>query len=204
MKKILVYGDSNVWGDNFITGRRIPDEKQWVNILEKELPNYQFYQEGLPGRVAGALEDSKKYKNGKDTFLATYKTCAPVDIVIIALGTNDLQEKYARTGKNILNDLMWYKNCINELFSEDEDKIKYFINESLPKIIYISPVVFDIRKASDIFNEKSNREREKLNELAKKDLDNWIDIGKLPLFDDGIHLNFEGHAQIAKIIKEAI
>ena len=37
MKKVLIYGDSNVWGDNFITGVRIPDDKQWPIILQKKL-----------------------------------------------------------------------------------------------------------------------------------------------------------------------
>ena len=57
MKKILIYGDSNVWGDNFITRKRISDELQWSNILQKELGNdYKILQEGLPGRVAGSLK----------------------------------------------------------------------------------------------------------------------------------------------------
>ena len=30
MKKILVYGDSNTWGDNFITGQRIPEDRKSV------------------------------------------------------------------------------------------------------------------------------------------------------------------------------
>lgn len=37
MKKILIYGDSNTWGDNFFLGRRIDDDKQWANILQKKL-----------------------------------------------------------------------------------------------------------------------------------------------------------------------
>lgn len=45
MKKILIYGDSNTWGDNFITGERIPEEKQWVNILRTKYENkYRFFQ----------------------------------------------------------------------------------------------------------------------------------------------------------------
>lgn len=98
MKRILIYGDSNVWGDNFILGERIPHEKQWVNILSEKLgSDYKIYQEGLPGRLAGNNEEEKKYKNGKDTFLSTFRTCAPVDILIIALGTNDLQIKYNKS-----------------------------------------------------------------------------------------------------------
>ena len=32
MEKILIYGDSNTWGDNFITGERIPEEKKAMQI----------------------------------------------------------------------------------------------------------------------------------------------------------------------------
>ena len=47
MKKILIYGDSNTWGDNFILGKRIPDEKQWANILQRDLKDsFKIIQEG--------------------------------------------------------------------------------------------------------------------------------------------------------------
>ena len=61
MKKILIYGDSNTWGDNFCTGIRIPDDKQWVNILRKKLgDNFVIFQEGLPGRLAGNEEKERQ------------------------------------------------------------------------------------------------------------------------------------------------
>ena len=110
MKKILVYGDSNTWGDNFITGMRIPDNKQWVNILKDKYQNkFIFLQEGLPGRIAGNEECEKEYKNGKDSFISTFRVNAPVDIVIISLGTNDLQKKYNKSAEQIINDLNWYR-----------------------------------------------------------------------------------------------
>ena len=37
MRKILIYGDSNTWKDNFITGERIPGNKQWPYILKAKL-----------------------------------------------------------------------------------------------------------------------------------------------------------------------
>lgn len=123
MKKILVYGDSNTWGDNFITGKRIADEKQWVNILREKYSNdYMFLQEGLPGRLAGNEEETKIYKNGQDTFISTFRTNAPVDTIIISLGTNDLQLKYNKSSEKIINDLLWYKEKLEESFSDEEDK----------------------------------------------------------------------------------
>lgn len=125
MKKILIYGDSNTWGDNFLTGERIPEEKQWVNILRIKYKNkYQFFQEGLPGRIAGNEETIKTYKNGKDTFISTFRTNAPVDKVIIAFGTNDLQVKYQKTTDKIIEDLLWYKKQIEETQTVENNNFK--------------------------------------------------------------------------------
>lgn len=39
MKSILIYGDSNVWGDGDPPGKRIPMQCQWANILRSKLNN---------------------------------------------------------------------------------------------------------------------------------------------------------------------
>ena len=177
MKKILVYGDSNTWGDNFIEGSRIPDDKQWVNILRE------------------------KYKNGKDTFLSTFRTNAPVDIVIISLGTNDLQIKYNKTAQQIIDDLNWYKEVLEESFSDIDDKKKYF-NNKMPRIIYILPINFDYKvNASVVFNEKSESKRQEIIKYFSK-YDNVIVGNDLELFDDGIHLNYEGHKKMSELVED--
>ncbi len=201
VKKVLIYGDSNTWGDNFITGKRIPDEKQWVNILKnKYSKDYIFLQEGLPGRLAGNEEIIKPYKNGKDTFISTFRTNAPVDIVIISLGTNDLQIKYNKKSKDIINDLLWYKNKLEESFEDEEDKIKYF-NNKMPKIIYILPINFDYKvNASVIFDEECEEKRQEIIKYFKKQNINAIIANNLDLFEDGIHLSYQGHEEMSKLV----
>lgn len=204
MKKILIYGDSNTWGDNFLTGERIPEEKQWVNIVRTKYENkYQFFQEGLPGRIAGNEETIKTYKNGKDTFISTFRTNAPVDKVIIALGTNDLQIKYKKTTDKIIEDLLWYKKQIEESYAELEDQKKYFNNKKLPEIIYILPINFDYKdKASVIFDKESEEKRQQIIREFQKDKTLKIIVANdLELFDDGIHLNYQGHEQMASLVE---
>lgn len=206
MKKILIYGDSNVWGDNFFTGVRIPDERQWPNILQQLLGNkFKVLQEGLPGRVAGNIEVDKKYKNGKNAFLTVLKTNAPVDYVIIALGTNDLQVKYNRKATLIVRDLLWYKDIILEEYNDDDNKKKYFVNGKMPKIIYLLPTHFIERENNSIFNYNSEDKRKQLIELFKKN-QNVISyvFDRLPLFEDGVHLNYDGHKQLAEEVKKII
>ena len=204
MKKILIYGDSNTWGDNFITGERIPEEKQWVNILRTKYGNkYQFFQEGLPGRIAGNEETIKTYKNGKDTFISTFRTNAPVDKIIIALGTNDLQIKYQKTKDKIIEDLLWYKKQIEESYADLEDQKKYFNDKKLPEIIYILPINFDYQdKASVIFDKESEEKRQQIIIEFQKDKKlKTIVANDLELFDDGIHLNYQGHEQMASLVE---
>lgn len=208
MKKILIYGDSNVWGDNFLTGKRIDDELQWPNILQSALGlNYKIIQEGLPGRIAGDEEANKRYKNGKDFFLTTFKTHAPLDIIIIALGTNDLQIKYNKKSTKIIEDLLWYKKLIKSEFSDLDNKKKYFVNKKMPNIIYILPFNFDYKvKAKEIFNEKSEEKRnEIIKVLAKSNNEyKYIILNEVPLLNDGIHLNKNGHKKMANVVEEFI
>lgn len=206
MKKVLVYGDSNVWGDNFIIGKRIPDDKQWVNILSDMLKDeYKLLQEGLPGRLAGNDEVVKTYKNGKDTFMSIFRTNAPVDILVIALGTNDLQIKYNKSSKQIIDDLLWYENIVKELYEDEESRIKFFVNEKMPRIIYILPINFDYKdRASVVFNDNSENKRNEIINYFKNNKEDIVIFDELDLFDDGIHLNYEGHKGVANRMYEVI
>lgn len=202
--KILIYGDSNVWGDNFYTQVRLNDELRWANVLGQKLGNnYKIIEEGLPGRLAGSGEEVKTYKNGQSTFISIFRSSSPVDIVIIALGTNDLQVKYHKDVDKIVDDLVWYKDCILEQFSDSSDRYKYFVNQKLPKIIYVMPPNFDYINRTDIFDKQSQQKRKMIPDMLKMRInDEILVVDNLPLVDDGIHLSIEGHEIMAdKVFK---
>ena len=105
--------------DETSTKKRIVDSMQWPNLLQAMLGSkYKIIQEGLPGRLAGNDEKEKLYKNGQSTFECIFRTSSPVDIVIIALGTNDLQLKYHKSIQQITDDLVWYEKKIYELYDD--------------------------------------------------------------------------------------
>jgi len=204
MKKVLIYGDSNVWGDNFFTGVRIPDDEQWANILQKSLSDYKILQEGLPGRIAGDYELEKTYKNGQRTFIATFRSSAPIDVLIIALGTNDLQIKYQRSASEIVNDLLWYKKHVESEYQEKENRCKYF-RKGMPRIIFILPPNFDYnRKDNPVFDEKSEEKRKEIQKIFGTLEEEYLIFDNVSLFQDGIHLNPEGHKMVADIVKDKI
>lgn len=203
MEKILIYGDSNVWGDNFITRKRIEDNKQWANILkEKYINKYQIIQEGLPGRIAGCEEQEKKYKNGMSSFISSFMSNAPLDKIIIALGTNDLQIKYNKTSNKIVEDLLWYKKQVEKIYQNIEDRKKYFKNK-MPEFIYILPINFDYKdKASIIFNKESELKRlEVIKKMTNIKNIKILYSSNLSLFEDGIHLSYKGHEEMANLLE---
>ena len=176
-----------------------------MNILRKKYnKEYLFLQEGLPGRIAGNDEIMKKYKNGQDTFISIFRTNAPVDTVIISLGTNDLQLKYNKSSDDIIKDLLWYKDKIEESFNDEEDKIKYF-NSKMPNIVYILPVNFDYQvNASAIFDIECEKKRQEIIKYFAKENISIITADNLDLFEDGIHLSYQGHKDMVKIVEQGL
>lgn len=185
-KRVFIYGDSNVWGDTFV-GPRVRYSDRWVNRLKRELRGKaHIIANGLSGRVAGDFCKAKPYKNGKHTFAEALQQAGNVDIVIIALGTNDLQQQYGRTAQAIIHDLIDYQ------------KLAHGAN-----IIYILPPAFSTGEDSGPeFTEQSEEIRQEI--LRDKDsLGEYIELPLMPL-SDGIHFSAKGHRLLARIVKNAL
>lgn len=185
-KRILIYGDSNVWGDNFV-GSRIRHSDRWVNRLARALRGKaRIIADGVCGRVAGDFCADKPHKNGKSAFAAALQQAGTVDIVIIALGTNDLQQKYQRTSQHIIDDLLMYQKLA-------------------PKadIVYLLPPPFSTGEDSGPeFTAQSERVRQEI--LKNKDaLGSSIQLPPLPL-SDGIHFSPKGHRLLARLVKNML
>ena len=186
MKRIFIYGDSNVWGDSFV-GSRVRYSDRWVNRLKRELRGKaHIIADGLSGRVAGDFCKAKPYKNGKHTFAEALQQASNVDIVIIALGTNDLQQQYGRTAQAIIHDLTDYQKLAD---SAD--------------VIYLLPPAFSTGEDSGPeFTEQSEEIRQEI--LRDKDsLGEYIELPLMPL-SDGIHFSAKGHRLLARIVKNAL
>ena len=193
-KTILIYGDSNVWGDT-PDAKRLPHGEQWANILQKKLGNnYDIVQEGLCGRYAGNFDyEPKPHYGGHFCFDVIYRTASPVDIVILALGTNDLSDRYGRTAEQIVNDILWF-----------EPKAKATLNESeTPAIfIYVLPPNF-VGK----FRENGTFDLEKrvtVNTELKKRVANFVEINDIDLSVDGLHFSPKGHGQMAMAVYDKV
>ena len=190
MKHILCYGDSNTWGSAAYDGR-IADDKQWPNILGAQLgAGYKVLQEGLCGRFAGEVEtDERAFKNGQYLFEALYRSATPVDVLIVALGTNDLKRKYGRSAQTILADIMWLVKTARSLDHTNEG--------SVVQVIIVAPANFVSHE--DYYNGDEVVWRELL-ELLQTSGEVVLAFDDLPMTEDGVHYSEAAHALVAEAI----
>ncbi len=95
MKTILCFGDSNTWGHDPANGLRYPRDQRWPGVLRLSLGlGYEIIEEGLSGRTSVFDDPLEPYKSGKDYLAPCLRSHSPVDLVILMLGTNDIQTRY--------------------------------------------------------------------------------------------------------------
>jgi lysophospholipase L1-like esterase len=100
MRTILCYGDSNTYGtapmQHLDDGRRFGHGERWVSVMRQALgADCWVVEEGLPGRTTVLVDPIEGiYKNGHTYLVPCLESHRPVDIVTIALGTNDLKARF--------------------------------------------------------------------------------------------------------------
>lgn len=99
MKTVLCYGDSLTWGHIAGGGGRHAYEDRWPSVLEAALgPDVKVIVEGLNGRTT-AYDDylADCDRNGARLLPTILHTHAPIDLLIIMLGSNDMKPAVAGT-----------------------------------------------------------------------------------------------------------
>jgi len=114
--KVLVYGDSNTWGWKPVSdGKPVPryrDDQRWPGVMQKTLGSgYVVEVNGLIARTldadlqegVGPLEGQDQ--NGMRRLALSLAEAAPVNLLVVMLGTNDLMDDLNRTPKDIASSL---------------------------------------------------------------------------------------------------
>jgi len=93
MKTVLCYGDSLTWGYDASGPDRHALEDRWPSVLQAELgEGAHVIAEGLNGRTT-AFDDNLAAadRNGARLLPTILGTHAPIDVVVIMLGANDMK-----------------------------------------------------------------------------------------------------------------
>lgn len=97
MKTVLAYGDSLTWGSDPATAARHPPSDRWPDVLASALGEAVcVISDGLRGRTTAYDEHLADCdRNGARLLPTALFTHAPVDLVIVMLGSNDMKPHIA-------------------------------------------------------------------------------------------------------------
>lgn len=91
MKNILCYGDSNTWGCKPGVLTRHPADVRWTGVVQKLLgPTYNIIENGINGRSTVWDDPANPCRNGLFGLGYALYSAKPLDLVVLMLGTNDL------------------------------------------------------------------------------------------------------------------
>ena len=196
MKKILCFGDSNTFGYNPHNGSRYNEDSRWTGILKSLCKGkFEIIEAGCNNRTA--------FSNNPDGIQFTgYMILSEYlkeffDIIIFAIGINDLQK--------------FYNPTLEEFETGIENLIKK-IRESLPNcnIIILSPshITENILSSNFrfMFNETSIEKSKQITPIYEKIANEYnckfLNLNKIvtPSEMDGLHYEVEEHKKIAQSI----
>lgn len=141
--RVLAFGDSNTWGwkavGNGFPATRHQDEERWAGVLEAALDGATVVVDGLVGRRTDldgnadlGLLEADDFNGARDLPEAIARHM-PVDLVVIMLGTNDLQSGVDRTPADVAKSAFGLANLVT-----GSDKPVYSAYPA-PKVLVVAP-----------------------------------------------------------------
>ncbi|WP_114391175.1 SGNH/GDSL hydrolase family protein [Notoacmeibacter marinus] len=209
---ILAFGDSLTWGFDGVTRTRHPFESRWPNVLQAELgAGFHVIAEGLNGRTTGYddhLADCDR--NGARILPTLLHSHAPLDLVILFLGVNDLKPF---TGAGARGAAMGMGRLIEQVRHHawpggDGDAAPAVLVVAPPPICKPDDPDYGDTFADAVEDSKSFARR--YGDLARERGCDFFDAGTVVTTDphDGIHLDADntvalGHA-LAPVVRELL
>lgn len=215
--QVLCYGDSNTWGcigrwvESTLPSERYDTDTRWPTVAQKELgDDFHVIEEGLGGRTTIYPHPTEPWKNGEPYLTPCLHTHRPLDLVVVMLGTNDLQLKKDITAEEL-------PIGITRLVDIIQADPKCGRGNVPPKILIIAPV--EVRPSApegrtavyakfrcDIGRDLSLMLPEVYAKVAKEkgcyflNAQNYAQPGPA----DGIHFDAQSHINLGKAVAKFI
>lgn len=169
------------------------------------MPDDAIIEEGLNGRVTIWDDRTDPDRNGMAYLPACLKSHKPLDLVIIALGTNDTKVRFGLTAADIASGVLQLGRAVLASGCGAAN--------AAPKLLIVCPHHMDVDPSADAlssFDEGSNalsRQLHEKYELVAKQLGcYYLNLGGAIKASpkDGVHLEPDMHASITKMLYDAI
>ena len=202
MPTVLCYGDSNTWGYDPATGLRFARDVRWPGRLQAALgADWYVVEEGLNGRTTTRESPHAEGRNGLDYLPPCLDSHAPLDVVLIFLGTNDLADRYSMTATDIAAGAA----RLARIVARSEAGVGG--GPPTPILLY-PPPVGETTWSEDWSGApaKSAVLADRFRAAAAENGVELIDLGETTRYSaiDGIHLGADGHAAVAKQVEQKL
>lgn len=201
MRRILCFGDSNTYGYSPIDGERYGEDIRWPGVLNQKLgERFEVINEGKNGRTIGFDDPYNEGCNGMNDIVSCIEENAPIDLVVIMLGTNDLKVYFESNPQDIADNLQ--KMC--ELVKDNTDaKVIIASPMLLGDQIEFSPLHLEFGRTQVDYSFELAPQFEKVaNEVGA----DFIDLAVVAMSSDMdcLHLMPEEHAKIAQAMEDKV
>lgn len=205
MKTVLAFGDSLTWG--FIPGTRAryPHEVRWPNVLQAGLGGKaRVLDNALNARTTVHENPFRDYRSGLSVLPVLLEAHAPLDLVILALGSNDFHTNYGLAPVHVARGMRRLVQTVRTYPTEPGMPVPEVLVVSPPKIVKTDDPYFSglFGETYRIFHELAPL----YEKLALEEGAHFLDAAKVasagPL--DGIHLSAEATIAIGSALIEPV
>ena len=201
MPTIVCYGDSNTHGFDPATSGRFPPEVRWPGVLRRELgEGFEIVEEGLNGRTTIWEDPFVDGRNGRTYLAPCLLSHAPVDVVALMLGTNDLKAVFRVGAAEIASGLATLVELIQRSGAGPEGRAPHVL-------LVVPPPVGSGSKHAELWGfgralEESRRLSGLCQTVAEDARCARLDAGTIvsPSPLDGVHLDAAGHNRLGRAI----
>lgn len=204
---VVCFGDSLTWGFKPVTGERYGYAERWTRRLQEVLgSSFHIVEEGLNGRTTVFEDPVAGDKNGLAHLETVLSTHAPIDILVIMLGTNNLKNRFNLTAGEIATSMGRLLMLVRK--SEAGRKGK------TPSILLMAPPCLGdfegTPMAGPFSGQRANRESDLLSAayeaLAAEHGVHFMDAGSVVTVSpaDAIHLDLEMQAPLAEAVAKKV
>ena len=203
MAVILAFGDSNTWGYDPAGGVRFAPEVRWTGVMAAALgPGHRVIEEGLNGRTTVFVDPIEPDRRGADYLPPCLRSHAPVDLLIIALGGNDMKARFNVSAAEIASGA---ERLVIMAQAEGVGP-----NGLAPRLLLVAPPpLARLTGLADMFRGAEPKSRElaaRYAEVAERRGIGFVDAGQFIRCSDldGIHYEAAEHARLGHALAEAV
>lgn len=192
--QILCYGDSNTWGQDPETGRRIPWPQRWPGVMARSLnSNYRVIEEALPGRTwETELSGMPLWIRSQGHLSCSLISHQPLHVVILAVGTNEIWQNLQPQIKSVVE---MYERALTEVRQISPDAFIYIITPPVWGKSFVFEDQFTTQKLIPALRQLSDHTPFELVDCYKEDIQAGF---------DGVHLDISMHLKLGKKMSKTI